>query len=94
MSIVQKIAAKPLALFVTKSCPFCNAARRLAQDRHVDAEVVVLDHDKKSLRQELTGLTGQTTVPYVFSRSKFIGGYTELSKQPQSFWDAIASKSG
>lgn len=93
MSLIAKIAKQPLSLFVTSTCPFCNGARKLAAEKRVNANVVFLDAEPQTdLRQKLTELTGQKTVPYVFSHDKFIGGFSELKKQPQEFWDLLSKE--
>ncbi|PRT55136.1 Glutaredoxin-1 [Wickerhamiella sorbophila] len=88
---VAKLIEKPLFLAIKRTCPYCQRALQLAQEHGVTPEVVdVLENEATmELREELTARTGQRTVPYVFSKGRFIGGYTELAQEPQSFWDSL-----
>lgn len=82
---------KPLSLFVTTTCPFCVNARKMASSNGVNAHVVELDRvsDGAEIRKDLTELTKQRTVPYVFSKGEFIGGFSDLSQKDASFWDKL-----
>lgn len=93
MSLVATQIRKPLFLAVTSTCPFCLNALRLAEHHDIKPEVMFLDKstDGPEIRKELTGVTRQRTVPYVFSHGNFIGGFTELSKRPPSFWTGLKS---
>lgn len=60
-------------------CGFCRKAKKLLEDKQLpfvyyDVDVMKMD------RKELTELTGQKTIPMVFHKTKFIGGYTDLVK--------------
>lgn len=68
-------------LFTKDSCPTCHRALRLLEDAKIDATVLAIDTPVNAyLAPLLSAETGQTTVPYVFIRGQFIGGYNELDK--------------
>lgn len=85
------LAAKPLFLAIKTYCPYCIRAIELARIHGIKAVIVELDtrEDGQELHDVLKKMTGQRTVPYVFSQSRFIGGCSELEKEPQSFWDGV-----
>lgn len=71
----------PLQLFIRSSCPSCHRAQRLLEDAGIDATVTAIDeqvnaHYVRALLVE----TERATVPYVFIRGEYIGGYDELEQ--------------
>lgn len=90
-NLLTALVRKPLFLAVTTTCPFCKNAISLAKSKGVTPEVVELDVRKEGadLRRELSAMTEQTTVPYVFSFNNFVGGFDQLKKQPDAFWDKV-----
>ncbi len=69
---------KTIQIYTTRSCPFCDLAKRLLKDRGLDFEEIdVTDADKKAA---LKAKTGWRTVPQIFIEGKLIGGYQELVK--------------
>lgn len=90
-SAIKTFIKKPLALYVTTTCPFCISARKLAAQQGINASVVELDNESKrqDIVDELVKLTNQKTVPYVFSQGTFIGGSSDLAAKPQTFWDKL-----
>lgn len=68
-------------LFTKDSCPTCHRALRLLEDARIEATVLAIDAPVNAyLAPLLSAETGQTTVPYVFIRGQFIGGYNELDQ--------------
>lgn len=66
-------------IYTTQVCPYCQAAKRLLQDKGIAFEEITLD-DKLDLRMELSEkFNGWRTVPMIVLNGKFIGGYTELT---------------
>lgn len=90
-SAIKTFIKQPLALYVTTTCPFCSNARKLASQHGINASVIELDNEskRKDIVDELVKLTNQKTVPYVFSQGYFIGGFSDLSAKPQSFWEKL-----
>ena len=64
-----------------QSCPWSGRARTLLERHKVDFDFIDLEqpeHEAKALTLSLE--TKQTTVPYVYLRGKFIGGFNALSE--------------
>lgn len=64
-------------VYTTAYCPFCDAAKRLLQQRNIAFEEI--DVSEHSARAELKNRTGWRTVPQVFLDEELIGGYQELA---------------
>lgn len=60
-------------------CPYCDRAKDLLQSKDVSFEEVSLDGKDKDF-EELKKKTGWKTVPQIFIRGKFIGGFQELAQ--------------
>jgi glutaredoxin len=68
-------------IFGKKSCPWTGRAITLLEKHKVDYDFVDLDeaeHEPKQLR--LINETKQHTVPYVFLRGQFVGGFNALAE--------------
>lgn len=75
---------KPVKVYTTKICTYCNAAKRLLTQREIPFEEIELD-DKPDLRQTLSEQNnGYRTVPMIFIGSLFIGGFNELNQLDKS----------
>ena len=72
-----------VTLYSADWCPFCNRAKKLLTDRNIDFEEINVD-EKPGAREEITKKTGHKTIPQIFIRDEFIGGYTELSALNES----------
>lgn len=65
-----------IKIYTTSHCPYCDAAKRLLNERGFSYEEIdVSDPEKK---MELKNKTGWRTVPQIFIDEKLIGGYQEL----------------
>ena len=69
---------KSVKLYTWPHCPYCNNAKKLLDDKHVDYSDVNI-YGNEEMRDALTEKTGQRTVPYVFIGDAFIGGFSELA---------------
>lgn len=68
-------------IFGRSSCPWTGRAIRLLEDRKVDYDFIDMDdEDNGGLDTPLITETKQNTVPYVFLRGHFIGGYNALAE--------------
>jgi len=54
-------------------------AERLLAKKGVEPERVMVD-DNPARREEMTRLTGRTSVPQIFVGTHHVGGYTELAE--------------
>lgn len=72
---------KPAQVFGTRRCPWSDRAVRLLESEEIETSYVDLDHPASGpMRDELQAETGQRTVPYIYIRGKFIGGYSQLDE--------------
>lgn len=68
-------------IYGRRSCPWTGRAITLLERHKVDFDFVDLDEPEHEPKQvPLTLETKQNTVPYVFLRGKFVGGFNALSE--------------
>ncbi len=74
----SEIAAQ---IYGKESCPWTGRARTLLNDAKIDFDFVELDDSENGHWEgKLVSITEQTSVPYVFLRGEFVGGFNELSE--------------
>ena len=66
-------------MYCTQACPYCQMALRLLDKKGADVEQIRVDLQPE-LRDEMTRITGRTTVPQIFIGERHVGGYTELAE--------------
>jgi glutaredoxin 3 len=72
----------PAQVYGKRSCPWSGRAVKLLEDRDIEHRFVDLDDsENETLANRLLAETRQNTVPYVFVRGEFIGGYNALSER-------------
>ncbi|AXK38345.1 glutaredoxin 3 [Crenobacter cavernae] len=70
---------KPVKMYTTLVCPYCQMAKRLlAQKGVTEIEEVRVDLDPE-VRQAMMALTGRRTVPQIFIGDTHVGGFDDLS---------------
>jgi glutaredoxin 3 len=67
-----------VAVYTTKTCPFCVRAKRLLAARGIVYDEIDVGDDA-TLRAELVVRTGRQTVPQIFIDGDPIGGFEELA---------------
>jgi glutaredoxin len=68
-------------IFGKRSCPWSGRAISLLERHKVDFDFVDLEEPEHEAKQvKLTHETRQNTVPYVYLRGKFVGGFNALSE--------------
>ncbi|HET9625456.1 MAG TPA: glutaredoxin [Kofleriaceae bacterium] len=68
-------------IFGTRSCPWTGRAITLLERHKVDFDFVDLDEpEHEAKRLPLSAETKQNTVPYVYLRGTFVGGFNALSE--------------
>jgi glutaredoxin len=68
-------------IFGKRSCPWTGRAISLLERRKVDFDFVDLEEPEHEAKQvKLTQETRQNTVPYVYLRGKFVGGFNAVSE--------------
>ncbi len=65
-------------IYSTRVCPYCRMAEHLLVKKGVEPERVMVD-DNPARREEMTRLTGRTSVPQIFIGARHVGGYRELA---------------
>jgi glutaredoxin 3 len=66
-------------VYCTQTCPYCQMALRLLDKKGAEVEQIRVDL-QPDLRDEMTRITGRTTVPQIFIGEHHVGGYTELAE--------------
>jgi len=64
-------------MYATGWCPYCERARRLLRDKHVDFEEIDVE-ERPEAREQMTARSGRQTVPQIFIGDKHVGGYDDL----------------
>jgi glutaredoxin 3 len=72
----------PVRIYVTRTCGFCFAAKRLLDDKGVAYEEIDVTGDS-STRAWLREVTGHRTVPQVFIGDRPYGGFTDIAALDQ-----------
>jgi glutaredoxin 3 len=69
-------------IYLTSTCPYCAAAKRLLQQKGAAFVEVDVD-DRRELRSWLASASGQRTVPQVFINGQSVGGFSDLTALDQ-----------
>lgn len=64
-------------LYTKEGCRYCTMAKNLLDRLSISFEGIEIGNNL-DLQKKLVDETGQTTVPYVFVKDHFIGGYSDL----------------
>jgi glutaredoxin len=73
--------SRPAQVFGRRSCPWSGRALALLESNRIEHSYFDLDaYGGDSVLRELKQETKQDTVPYVFLRGRFIGGYNALDE--------------
>ena len=79
-------------IYGKKSCPWTGRAITLLERHKVDFDFVDLEepeHEAKSVPLALE--TRQTTVPYIYLRGRFVGGFNALSRLVSAAYDSLTA---
>lgn len=66
-----------IVIYTTTFCPYCVRAKRLLDSKQVSYREIKVDNDP-ALRQEMTRLSGQYTVPQIWIGDRHVGGCDDL----------------
>ena len=70
---------KPVRMYTTGVCPYCNMAKRLLLGKGVPAiEELRVDQDP-ALSDTMMSSTGRRTVPQIYVGETHVGGFDELA---------------
>jgi glutaredoxin 3 len=65
-----------IIIYTTPYCPYCSRAKQLLDSKQVTYQEI--DVSDRSLRGEMTKITGGTTVPQIIINGKSTGGCDDL----------------
>ena len=68
---------KPVIVYTTNMCPYCNSAKALLNKRGVEYEEINLARDPDA-RKLLRDRTGMSTFPQIVIDGTSIGGFDQL----------------
>jgi glutaredoxin 3 len=68
---------KPVIVYTTSMCPYCNSAKALLNKRGVEYEEINLARDPDA-RKLLRDRTGMSTFPQIVIDGTSIGGFDQL----------------
>ena len=68
---------KPVTVYTTNMCPYCNSAKALLNKRGVEYEEINLARDPDA-RKLLRDRTGMSTFPQIVIDGTSIGGFDQL----------------
>jgi glutaredoxin 3 len=66
-----------IKIYLTRTCPFCNMAKRLLDGKGAPYVEIDIGNDKEQWRA-LEVMTGRNTVPQIFIGDHHVGGYDDL----------------
>ena len=69
---------KPVKMFTTQVCPYCQRAKRLLEQHGVQTIEEVRVDLQPALRDTMVQLTGRRTVPQIFIGDTHVGGCDDL----------------
>jgi len=70
-------------MYATAICPYCVRARRLLEQKGVNYEEILIDHDRQQLKVMIQR-SKRTTVPQIFIGELHVGGYDDLARLEQA----------
>ncbi len=70
-------ARADVQIYVTSTCPYCNAAKKLLGRKQAAFTEIGVD-DRPDLRSWLVSASGQRTVPQIFINGKSVGGFSDI----------------
>ncbi|MBN2646653.1 MAG: glutaredoxin 3 [Thiotrichales bacterium] len=72
-----------VVIYLTRTCPFCNMAKRLLDSKGVSYEMIDIGNDRHAWAA-LEEKTGRNTVPQIFIGEHHVGGFDDLSAADRS----------
>lgn len=68
-----------IKVYSGRLCTYCNAAKRLLDNKGVQYEEVLVDDDP-AIREEMEQLSQRTSVPQIFIGDTHVGGFDDLAE--------------
>lgn len=67
-----------VTIYSTTFCPYCVRAKQLLERKGIDFKEINLSNEAPEVRIELMQRTNHRTVPQIFIKDQFIGGFDQL----------------
>jgi len=67
-----------VTIYSTPACPYCVRAKQLLTRKGVAYHEIDLSREPAEVRMELIARTKQRTVPQIFFKDVFVGGFDQL----------------
>ena len=67
-----------VTVYSTNACPYCVRAKQLLERKGIEYKEVNLSKEAPEVRLELMQKTNHRTVPQIFIKEQFIGGFDQL----------------
>ncbi|AMW79831.1 glutaredoxin [Acinetobacter sp. TGL-Y2] len=67
-----------VTIYSTNMCPYCVRAKQLLERKGIEYKEVNLSKEASEVRLELMQKTNHRTVPQIFIKDQFIGGFDQL----------------
>lgn len=67
-----------VTVYSTNACPYCVRAKQLLERKGIEYKEVNLSKEPAEVRMELMQKTNHRTVPQIFIKEQFIGGFDQL----------------
>ena len=74
----ETTSSAPVTIYSTPVCPYCVRAKLLLTRKGVAYEDIDLSSQPPAARAELMARTKQRTVPQIFVKGTFVGGFDQL----------------
>ena len=69
-----------VTVYSTNACPYCVRAKQLLERKGIEYKEVNLSKEPAEVRMELMQKTNHRTVPQIFIKEQFIGGFEREGK--------------
>ena len=67
-----------VVVYSTTVCPYCIRAKQLLERKGIEYKEINLNNEAPEVRMELMQRTNHRTVPQIFVKDQFIGGFDQL----------------
>ncbi|WP_288386687.1 glutaredoxin 3 [uncultured Acinetobacter sp.] len=67
-----------VTIYSTTVCPYCIRAKQLLERKGIEYKEINLSNEAPDVRIELMQRTSHRTVPQIFIKDQFIGGFDQL----------------
>ena len=67
-----------VTVYSTSVCPYCVRAKQLLERKGIEYKEINLSQEAPEVRIELMQKTNHRTVPQIFIKDQFIGGFDQL----------------